>query len=77
MKIKVYAPSFCDHSAVDESGTMELPDDSTVKEVYRKLKIPILYRPILVCAVNHEVVKSSQKLKDGDVVNFLMPLAGG
>ena len=77
MKIKVYAPSFCDQSALDETGTLELPDDSTVRDVYKKLKLPILYRPIVVCAVNHEVVKPSKRLKDGDVVNFLVPIAGG
>ena len=77
MKIKVYAPSFCDREALDESSTMELPDDSTVRDVYKRLKIPILYRPIVVCAVNHEIAKSGKKLKDGDVISFLMPTAGG
>ena len=77
MKIKVYAPSFCDQRALDESSGMELPDDSTVGDVYKRLKIPILYRPIVVCAVNHEVAKSSKKLKDGDVISFFMPTVGG
>ena len=77
MKIKVYAPSFCDLSVLDESNTLDLPGDSTVGDVYKKLKVPILYRPIVVCAVNYEIVKSSKKLKDGDVISFIMPTAGG
>ena len=77
MKIKVYAPSFCDASALDETGILDMPDDSTVRDVYKKLKVPVLYRPIVVCAVNHEVAKSSQKLNDGDMVSFLIPTTGG
>ena len=77
MKVKVYAPSFCDHSSLDDANMMELPENSTVRDVYRKLRIPLIYRPIIACAVNHKVEKRSKKLQDGDVVSFLSIMSGG
>ncbi|MBI9044005.1 MAG: MoaD/ThiS family protein [Anaerolineaceae bacterium] len=77
MKIKVYAPNFCDHSSLDNSNYMELPDQATVKDIYQRLKIPLIFCPIVVCAVNQKTTKISGKLKDGDVISFILPIAGG
>jgi len=56
---------------------MELEEGACLREVYRHLKVPPPLRPVLVCMVNYERVRRSTPLKDGDVVSFLTPLAGG
>jgi len=77
MKITVYAPPFVSHDSLDEDGSMELEEGACLREVYRHLKVPPPLRPVLVCMVNYERVRRSTPLKDGDVVSFLTPLAGG
>ena len=77
MKVKVYAPSFCDLSAVDEEGYMFLKEGSTVNALYKKLKVPLALRPFMICSVNYEPAKWTQKLKDGDTVSMLTPVSGG
>ena len=77
MKVKIYAPEFCDRSLVDERNFMELSEGATLKDVYRILRIPFLMRPIVVCTVNHRKEKLSKKLKDGDIIGFMVPVPGG
>jgi molybdopterin converting factor small subunit len=77
MKVKVYAPPFSDTSVLDASNMLELPDNSSVHAVYRKLKIPHLYWPVVLCAVNHVIEKRSKVLQDCDVISFIIPVAGG
>jgi len=54
MKIRVYAPAFADHGEIDEKGFLELADAAALRDVYRKLKINPLLRPLLLCAVNYQ-----------------------
>jgi molybdopterin converting factor small subunit len=77
MKIKVYAPEFCDHRALDNTNTMELPEAATLNDVYIKLKIPLILRGILIGTVNYKQEKRSQVLKENDVVSFIGPMRGG
>lgn len=77
MKIKVYAPEFCDHSALDDTNTMELPEAATLNDVYARLKIPVFLRGILIGTVNYKQEKRSMILKDNDVVSFISPMRGG
>jgi molybdopterin converting factor small subunit len=77
LKVKVYAPSFCDLSAVDEEGYMSLKEGSTVNALYKKLKVPLALRPFMICSVNYEPAEWTQKLKDGDTVSMLTPVSGG
>ncbi len=77
MKVKVYAPLFGDTDILDESGYLELAENATLKEVFKKLKIPLLLRTSLLCTVNYERVKMSSKLSEGDIVSFIGPLSGG
>ena len=37
MKIRVYTPSFCDTAMIDDKGKMDLPDGSTLRDVYKLL----------------------------------------
>lgn len=76
MKIRVYAPSFCSFKFIDDDGLMELNEKSTVRDVFKKLEVPILYRAVLVFRVNYNRVSLDTVLEEGDVVSFLPLLAG-
>lgn len=78
MKVKVYAPDIlCDASALDEDNFMELPENATLNDVYKKLKIRLIFRKLLFCTVNYKREKLSKKLNDQDVISFISPIAGG
>jgi molybdopterin converting factor small subunit len=77
MKVMVYAPSFCNLSAVDDDGYLSLEEGSTLNILYKKLKIPLLARPFATCYVNYKPANQNQELKEGDIVSFLTVLAGG
>lgn len=78
MRVKVYAPNIlCDTSALDEDNFMELPENATLNDVYKKLKIRLIFRKLLLCAVNNKKEKLSKKLKDQDVISFISPIVGG
>ena len=63
IRVKVYAPGFVSHDSV---GTL-----------YKKLKLPIPLRLVIACSVNYGQAKRNTRLKDGDIVTFLFPTAGG
>lgn len=77
MKIRVYAAPFCSFEAIDEDGTMALPDDAVLNDVYKRLKVPWFFRRIVFATVNYKRVSLETKLKDGDVVSFFSALRGG
>ena len=77
MKIKVCAPGFCSLKYIDNNGFMELDENSTVKDVFKKLEVPVILRFILVYSVNYNKVDLNTVLKNGDILSFLPLLAGG
>jgi hypothetical protein len=77
IKVKVYAPGFINHDAIDPNGFIELDENDSIKTLYQKLKIPFPFWPIVTCCVNYEQAKLSTTLKDEDVVTFLFPFPGG
>lgn len=77
MIVKVYASGFCNFEHLDEDGFMRLPEGASLNDVYKRLRIPFLFRKVLFASVNYRHVKLGTKLKDGDVVSLLAPLAGG
>ncbi|MBT3226869.1 MAG: hypothetical protein HN580_18265 [Deltaproteobacteria bacterium] len=77
MKIKVYAPLFGESELLDDNGYLELPEGAILRDLYKKLKIPLLLRNGIVCQVNYERCKANKKLADGDTVSFIGPLSGG
>ncbi|MBU2511080.1 MoaD/ThiS family protein [bacterium] len=77
MKIKVYAPIFGNTDALDDSGCLELAENATLNDVFKKMKIPFLLRNSLLCMVNYERGKSDRKLSEGDIISFIGPLSGG
>lgn len=58
-----------------QSATLELADDSRVRDVVRSLRIP-LDMPFLTM-VNGRDARLDQPLTDGDVLSLFPPLAGG
>ncbi len=77
MVVRVYASGFCSFEHIDDDGFMSLPEGASLNDVYKKLRIPFLFRRILFASVNHEHVKLNTRLKDGDIVSLLAPMAGG
>jgi molybdopterin converting factor small subunit len=77
MKVKVYAPAFCSFDHLDDDNVMELPEGATLNDVFQRLKIPLPLRLFPIYTVNYEKAYLGTRLKDGDVVSFLTPLAGG
>jgi len=77
MKVQVYPPPFASLTALDEDGMMVLPPGARLSTIYRRLKIPLVLQPLVICHVNYQRVKLNTQLKDGDVISFMLPLAGG
>ena len=77
MKVKVYAPVFLNLKSIDSDGYVTLDEGATVNTLYKKLRIPLIIRPLMFCSVNYKQVKLKTKLKEGDIVSFLSFVSGG
>ncbi|WP_432667165.1 MoaD/ThiS family protein [Wukongibacter baidiensis] len=77
MRVKVYAPMFIKTINIDDDGYVELNEGSRVKDLLRKIKIPLPLSPILMCSVNYKRAKVSTPLKDGDIITFINIISGG
>jgi MoaE-MoaD fusion protein len=68
-------------SAGRERETLDVPEDSTIREVAARYaeQLPGIkaLMPSLAVAVNQEYASPETKLKDGDEVAFLPPVSGG
>lgn len=77
MKIKVYVPPFLPSDDIDQNGWLEVAEGTTLKDLYKVLKVPLALRPLLFCSVNYAKPVKSRPLQAGDVVSIYFPLAGG
>lgn len=77
MKVKVYPGPFCKTEAIDEDGFIEVEEGATVADVINRLRCPFPIKVLGLYMVNYEKVKSSFKLKDGDIISIITPIAGG
>lgn len=78
MKVKVYAPMGSSNVlGMHEDNTVDLPDDATVGDVYKILTIPSSLSTLFICTVNNRSKEMSTPLKDGDIIRFTYPYAGG
>ena len=77
MRVRVYAPGYIDHAALNPDGFIELAEGATVSQLLKKLKVPLPLRAITGVSVNYQQVPASTRLEDGDTVTFLVPLPGG
>lgn len=77
LKIRVYAPGFCDYAYIDDDGYMTLVVGDTLNDVLKKLKVPLAYRMVLFTVVNYQRESLSYQIKEGDIISILGPLGGG
>lgn len=77
MRVKVLPPAGCDRSRLDEKSWMEIPEGSDVEYVLSAISLGKLKAKLLLVSVNGERAKLNQKLNDGDVVGFFIPVTGG
>ncbi len=77
MKVRVSAAPFCDHSSIDDRGYIELSEGARLNDVYKKLKVAVFLRPLLLTSVNYDRAKPSTRLIDGDEVSIFWPISGG
>ena len=77
IKVKVFVPVFINHDNVDGDGFVTLKDTANMTDLYRKLKLPLLFRLSILFWVNYEQAKWNTQLKDGDTITFLFPVTGG
>lgn len=77
LKIKVYAPPFLHGDDIDENGWLEVTEGTTLKDLYKVLKVPVILRPVIICSVNYAKPEKNQLLKAGDIVSIYYPVAGG
>jgi len=77
MKVQVYPPPFAKLKDLDEDGMLTLETGANLYAVYRRLGIPLALQPLIICNVNYERVKMKTRLKDGDIISFILPLTGG
>jgi sulfur-carrier protein len=68
--LRSFLPQGTRHSAV-----LDLPDDSTVRDVVRSLGVPD--EVTVIALLNGRDAEPDQKLRGGDVIALFPPLAGG
>jgi len=76
-KVKVYLPPFFKQNKLPENGYLELPENTTLLDLFRLLELPLPPVSIKLCRVNYEKVNLKTRLNDGDIVSFFSFLSGG
>jgi molybdopterin converting factor small subunit len=77
MRVKVYAPGYCDYTHINKNGFVDLDEGATLGVLLNKIKMPLLLRALPVVAVNNKKVPKSTVLQDGDTISILFIVAGG
>ncbi len=75
IRVQLVAPFELD--GIDSDGCVDLPDGARVADLFKRVHGLPLYVRLLPVAVNGDQVKLSHRLKDGDMVLFIMPVSGG
>lgn len=75
IRVKLVAPF--ELEGIDSEGCVDLPDGARVKDLLSRVQGLPLYARFLPIAVNGDQVERSYRLKDGDMVLFIMPVSGG
>lgn len=77
MKVKVLPPPGCDRSRLDDRSWMEIPEGADLAYVLNAVSCGTAKAKLLLVSVNGERAEIHQKLNDGDVVGFFIPVSGG
>lgn len=75
IRVRLIAPFKLD--GIDSDGCIDLPDEACVMDLLRRVHGLPLYAKFLPVVVNGNQVKRSYRLKDGDIVQFIVPVSGG
>jgi len=77
MKIRVYPGPFSHTDALDEDGFMDIEEGAEVGDVIKRLRYSFPIRVLGLYMVNYKKAKLNTKLKDGDIISIITPIAGG
>jgi molybdopterin converting factor small subunit len=77
IKVRVYAPGFISHEAIDQDGYVQLAEGSSVRHLYRKMQVSLIARLLVTSFVNYEPAKMNRKLEENDIVSLMFPVSGG
>jgi molybdopterin converting factor small subunit len=77
IKVRVYAPGFISHEAIDQDGFVQLAEGSSVRQLFKKMKISLFARILVTSFVNYEPAKMNRKLEENDIVSLMFPVSGG
>ena len=75
IRVELVAPF--ELKGLDPGGCIELPDGARVSDLLKRVRGLPPYARLMPVAVNGEQAKRSQRLKDGDIVLFILPASGG
>lgn len=75
IRVRLVAPFELD--GIDSDGCVDLPDGARVRDLFMRVRGLPLYARFLPVAVNGDQVNRSHRLRDGDMVLFIMPVSGG
>lgn len=75
--IEVYAPPICNFDRIDKQGNMLIDEGTTLKEVLKIIKLPLLWRKFALVRVNSDKVSRDYIMKEADVLSIFMPVTGG
>lgn len=77
IRVRVYAPAWCNTRALDERGCVNIREGSTLADVLSAIGMPKIAAKLLHAAVNSEIKPLNTVLNDGDMVSFFTMMAGG
>jgi hypothetical protein len=77
MKIKVVCFGAIDLLALDEDGSLEVPDDATIKQALKTLPLDKKIRKHIPVMVDGKLQQRSYRLKEGDELVLVVPAPGG
>jgi len=72
--VKVVAPFTLKNT--NSAGEIQVPERTTLNGLLRRVGAPLLAYA-LPAAVNGSHVRKNQRLKEGDLVVFILPISGG
>ena len=77
MRVKILPPPGCDRRALDDRSWAELPEGSTVLDALHLVRCSPLKAKLLLVSINGVRQPLTHPLRDGDVLGFFFPIAGG
>ncbi len=77
MRIRVYSGLFVPSDQLDEDGYLHVEQTITLKQCLQILRCPLWIKLGKLYRVNYQKVPLHTHLKEGDVISFIVPIAGG